>query len=284
MSGTTTEDSGNADLPADAVLELVLRRDRLLVIVALSIVVLLSWLYILGGAGMGMSALEMSHPGTFVDSPAIMSMMGPVTWTLDYAILMFFMWWIMMIAMMLPSAAPMILLFALINRRQREKGHPHVSTTVFALAYLLSWAAFSVVATALQAAVQTLGWISPIMSSTNVLLGGSLLAAAGIYQFTPLKQACLRHCRSPLQFISTRWRRGPVGALRMGLEHGAYCVGCCWFLMGLLFVGGVMNLYWIVGVAVLVLLEKTIPPGHWVSRAVGAALIGWAAWVLLSLA
>ena len=115
--------------------------------------------------------------------------------------------------------------------------------------------------------------LSPVLDSSSVVLGGALLLIAGLYQLTPLKQACLKHCRSPVQFILTRWRGGANGAFRMGIEHGAYCVGCCWFLMGLLFFGGIMNLYWIVGLAVFVLLEKTIPVGHWLSRGVGITLI-----------
>jgi predicted metal-binding membrane protein len=120
-----------------------------------------------------------------------------------------------------------------------------------------------------------------MLTSASVMLSAGLLIAAGIYQLTPLKQACLKHCRSPLQFVLTRWRSGPVGAFRMGIEHGAYCVGCCWFLMGLLFFGGVMNVYWIGGIAIFVLLEKTIPVGHWMSHVVGVALMIWGGVIFL---
>ena len=120
-----------------------------------------------------------------------------------------------------------------------------------------------------------------MLTSESVILSAGLLIAAGIYQLTPLKQACLKHCRSPLQFVLTRWRSGPGGAFRMGIEHGAYCVGCCWFLMGILFFGGVMNLYWIGGIAVFVLLEKTIPVGHWMSHIVGVALMAWGGVIFL---
>ena len=193
----------------------------------------------------------------------------------SYAVLMFFMWWVMMVAMMLPSAAPMILLFATVNRRQRETGHPHVGTSVFAAGYLATWAGFSLVAISLQWGFQTMGILSPMLVGTSGVLGGILLLAAGIYQLTPIKHACLRHCRSPLAYLGAHWRRGTYGALRMGLVHGAFCVGCCWFLMGLLFVGGVMNLYWIAGLALFVLLEKTIPAGHWLGYTTGVILLVW---------
>ena len=197
-----------------------------------------------------------------------------------YAVLMFFMWWAMMVAMMLPSAAPMILLFATVNRKQRARADPFVPTSVFAGAYLVTWGGFSLVAVGLQWTLQRFTWLSPMMVSTSSVLGGLLLLAAGLYQLTPIKQACLRHCRHPIIFLTSHWRRGTAGAVRMGVEHGAYCVGCCWFLMGLLFVGGVMNLYWIAGLALFVLLEKNVPAGHWLGYATGVALAGWGLVVL----
>jgi len=124
------------------------------------------------------------------------------------------------------------------------------------------------------------GMLSPMLVATNTTLGGVLLLAAGVYQLTPIKHACLRHCRSPLAFLSAHWRQGARGALRMGLLHGAFCVGCCWFLMGLMFFGGVMNLYWMGGLALFVLCEKTVPAGHWLGCATGAALLVWGAGML----
>jgi len=241
----------------------VIKRDRLAVAAALSTVVALAWAYLLAGAGM-----------------AGMSMMTPAVWTPGYAVLMFFMWWVMMVAMMLPSAAPMILLFATINSKQRESGRPHVATSVFAGSYLAAWGAFSLIAVLLQWGFERAGVLSPMLVGTNVIFGGTLLLAAGVYQLTPAKRACLRHCQSPLAFLSTHWRRGSVGALRMGLVHGFFCVGCCWFLMGLLFFGGVMNLYWITGLAVFVLFEKIVPAGHWASYVSGVFLILWGIWIL----
>lgn len=256
----------------DKAIEGAVKRDRLVVLVALGFVVALSWFYVLAGAGMPMSALEMTRLSSGERGEG---MMMPAVWDLDYAGLMFVMWWVMMIAMMLPSATPMVLLFATINRKQKESGNPYVPTTFFASAYLTVWAGFSIVAVALQWGLEATALLSPMLTSASVMLSAGLLIAAGIYQLTPLKQACLKHCRSPLQFVLTRWRSGPGGAFRMGMEHGAYCVGCCWFLMGLLFFGGVMNLYWIGGIAVFVLLEKTIPVGHWMSHVVGVALMIW---------
>jgi predicted metal-binding membrane protein len=274
-------------LPVDATLEAVVRRDRLIVVTAVTAVIALSWAYLMAGAGMGMSAFEMTRMsqlgmagGTSEGEMAGMAMMTPVVWTAGYAVLMFFMWWVMMVAMMLPSAAPMILLFATVNRKQRETGHPHVATSVFAVGYLAAWAGFSLVAMILQWGFERTGILSPMLVGTNVIFGAVLLLAAGVYQFTPIKHACLRHCRSPLAFLSTRWRRGARGALRMGLLHGAFCVGCCWFLMGLLFFGGVMNLYWIAGLALFVLFEKTVPAGHWLGYATGVALLVWGAGML----
>ncbi len=266
----------------DASLEAVVRRDRLVVVTALIAVIALAWAYLLAGAGMGMSAFEMTRMSqlTMADGMAGMAMMTPAVWTPGYSVLMFFMWWVMMMAMMLPSAAPMILLFATVNGRQRETGHPHVATSIFTVGYCAAWASFSLVAMMLQWGFERTGILSPMLVGTNVIFGGILLLAAGVYQLTPIKHACLRHCRSPLAFLSTHWRQGAGGALRMGLVHGAFCVGCCWFLMGLLFFGGVMNLYWIAGIALFVLFEKSVPAGHWLGYATGVALLAWGAGML----
>jgi predicted metal-binding membrane protein len=292
---------------ATSPLESLLRRDRLVVIAALLAVIVACWGYILAGAATGMSALEMTAmpaapasdtadpeddmPGmTMGEAPSgatsdmTMAAMAQMAWTPGYAVLMFLMWWVMMMAMMLPSAAPMILLFAVINRKQRETGAPYVPTGIFAAGYALVWGAFGLVAVAAQWSLERTGLLSSTMASTSVMLGAGLLIAAGIYQLTPLKHACLRHCRSPIFFISHHWRPGELGALRMGIEHGAFCTGCCWFLMALLFYGGIMNLYWIVGLAVFVLLEKTIPAGHWLGGLTGVLLIAWGGALLFAAA
>jgi predicted metal-binding membrane protein len=240
----------------------------------------------MGGSGAGGGAMNAGKtPGMAMADSGVMgemAAMAPLTWTPAYAVLMLAMWWTMMMAMMLPSAAPMILLFALINRRQREQGAPYVATGIFAAGYALVWGAFSIIAVTAEWSLERSNLLSSMMASTSVLLGAGLLIAAGIYQLTPLKHACLRHCRSPIFFITHHWRPGEFGALRMGVEHGAFCTGCCWFLMALLFYGGIMNLYWIVGLAVFVLLEKTIPAGHWLGGVAGILLIAWGGALLLA--
>jgi predicted metal-binding membrane protein len=262
----------------DTVLETVLRRDRQAVIAALVAVIAMAWVWILFGAGTGMSAMDMlAGPGT--DSMA--GMIAPAMWTVGYAGIMFSMWWVMMAAMMLPSAAPILLLFARINRKQKAAGQPFIPTGIFAAGYLVAWGGFSLLATGLQWELERLSLLSPMMVTTNYWLGGAILIAAGVWQLTPIKGMCLRHCRSPMGFLVQSWRPGRGGAFRMGLEHGSFCLGCCWFLMGLLFFGGIMNLFWIIGLAVFVLLEKTVPMGSWIGRIVG---VGVAAWGVLLLA
>ncbi len=190
------------------------------------------------------------------------------------------MWGVMMIAMMVPSAAPVLLLYASVQRNQREQAKPATPTGLFAAGYLLVWIAWSLLAATLQWALQSLLLLSPQLSAGSRTLGAAFLILAGAYQLTPWKDACLAHCQSPLGFLLTRWREGPWGALRMGLHHGAYCVGCCWALMGLLFVGGVMNLLWVAALAAFVLLEKAVARGPWLSRVAGIALIVWGGYLL----
>ncbi len=242
------------------------RRDRRVVVAGLVGVIALAWAYILAGAGTGMSPFA---------SGMASAMTAPAAWSPGYALVMLAMWWVMMMAMMLPSAAPMILLFATVNRRRRAAGGASVATGVFAAGYVLAWGGFSLAAIGLQWLLERVALLSPAMTTSSVLFGGALLIAAGAYQFTPWKHACLRHCRTPFQFVMRHWREGRRGALAMGLHHGAFCLGCCWVLMGLLFYGGVMNLYWIVALAVFVLIEKTFPAGHRLSMLGGLGLIVW---------
>jgi predicted metal-binding membrane protein len=284
-----------------SLLEIALKRDRYLVIAGIAIVIVFSWAYILLGAGMGMSAFditqqssgmsEMTVPdagGDMESSTGIgealrgahAAMTQAAVWTPGYATLMLFMWWVMMMAMMLPSASPMILLFAAVNRKQQAQDAPYVPTAVFAAGYAIVWGGFSLLAAGVHWSLESAGILSAMMASASALFGGIVLLAAGIYQLTPLKQACLRHCRSPVHYIADHWRPGSFGALQMGIEHGVFCLGCCWTLMALLFVGGVMNLYWIVGLAVFVLLEKTIPAGHRLGWVTGIGLILWGGWLV----
>jgi predicted metal-binding membrane protein len=251
-------------------LEGLLRRDRIVMVAALLVVIALSWSWVTLGAGMEMSALEMTRMSRDM-------MMAPAVWTPAYAALMFSMWWVMMVAMMLPSAAPMLLIFARISRREREARRPWASTGTFAAGYLAVWAGFSALAAAVQWGLEGSGLLSAMMVTTTAWLGAVLLVAAGLWQLVPIKQACLRQCRSPVGFLSEHWRDGSGGAFRMGLVHGGYCVGCCWFLMALLFFGGVMNLWWIGGLAAYVLMEKLLPMGHWLGYAVGVGLVVWGA-------
>jgi predicted metal-binding membrane protein len=233
----------------------------------------------MGEVSAAMSGGQMS--GAMCD--AMSAMATPARWNLEYAGIMVSMWWVMMIAMMLPSAAPMILLYAAIARRQREKGSDALlATGIFAWGYVAVWGSFSVIAAALQWGFEAAGILSPMMmSSTSLLFAAAILVAAGLYQLTPAKQACLRHCRGPIQFLMGHWRPGRWGAFGMGVEHGAYCLGCCWALMALLFFGGVMNLYWIAGLAVIVLLEKTVPAGDKLGKVTGGLLMLWGVTFLL---
>ena len=260
------------------VFEAVLRRDRFVVVAALVSVIVVAWVWIVLGAGTGMSAVAMTQ---MVGMPDMDMMMERAVWTPAYAALIFGMWWVMMVAMMLPGAAPMLLLFARANRAQKARDRPYVATGIFAGGYLAAWGGFSALAALLQAGLEQLDLLSPIMTTTSWWLGGAILLAAGLWQLTPVKRVCLRHCRSPLSFLAQKWRPGRLGAFRMGLEHGTFCLGCCWFLMGVLFFGGIMNLFWIAGLAGFVLLEKTIPMGHWIGRIAG---IGAAAWGVVMLA
>ena len=180
---------------------------------------------------------------------------------------------------MVPSVSPVVLLFGHIQHEHRAQGRPFIATWLFLLGYLIVWTGFSVVATLVQWGMHAAVLISPAMVGTSPLLGGAVLIAAGIYQWTPAKHACLARCRSPLAFLLNEWRDGARGALAMGVQHGFYCTGCCWLLMLVLFVVGVMNLLWIALLTAFVLLEKTLPQGLWISRASGGALIVWGMWI-----
>lgn len=185
-------------------------------------------------------------------------------WSLENYLTMFSMWAVMMVAMMVPSALPMILIYAGSVKKARRDGGNLAPLSVFVLGYIIIWTAFSAGAAFLQLFLQNLGAVNKMMVGTNAWLTGGLLIIAGLYQMSPLKNTCLRFCQHPVMFITKHWRTGTMGALRMGLIHGGYCVGCCWALMILLFVGGVMNLLWVAALAIYVLLEKVIPtPKKW---------------------
>ncbi|MDN3522419.1 DUF2182 domain-containing protein [Halomonas ramblicola] len=249
-------------------LERLLRHDRRWALGGLGVVIVLCWGYLIA------EALLMARGETLL-MPMTMG-----TWTPLEAGLMLLMWGLMMAAMMLPSAAPMILLHATMTRRRRARGEVVATTGSFAGGYLAVWTLFSLAAVLLQFGLQRAALLSPMLALTSQGVAGLVLIGAGLYQWSPLKDACLRHCRSPLDFMLTEWREGNRGAFAMGLRHGAYCVGCCWVLMLLLFVGGVMSLAWIAGLALWVLVEKLAPAGHWLGRALGGVLVAWGAMAL----
>lgn len=195
------------------------------------------------------------------------------SWTAVDFILLFLMWFVMMVAMMTPSVAPLILIFAMVNRQKKQQQNPFVPTGYLLCGYFLIWAGFSLLATLLQWLLQNISLLNPEMETTNKILGSFILIAAGIFQFTPLKQRCLNYCRTPIDFIHRNWKEGRTGALRMGIENGVYCLGCCWVLMTLLFVSGIMNILWIALIALFVLIEKILPKVKWVSFIAGGALI-----------
>lgn len=204
-------------------------------------------------------------------------------WTLGYALLNFLMWWIMMIAMMTPSAAPMLLLYTAIKRMGPDAGRVVWLSLLFLSGYLLAWGGFSLLATTLQWQIEILGLsMGAMMPIKSGILAGSVLVLAGLYQLTDVKEACLTRCHSPGAFLAQHRRPGGAGALRLGVIHGGYCLGCCWALMALLFVGGIMNIYWIAGLALYVLAEKTVPNMRVMSRLTGGVLIVVGTYVLIS--
>lgn len=252
--------------------ERLVRHDRLIVLGAVVVIVVLALVYTASGVGMGMSAIDMTRMMQSADAPPGMG--GAVHWSMAYALLIFLMWWIMMIAMMTPSAAPMLSLYTALKRMGPDGEHAVFFSALFLGGYLVAWAGFSVIATALQWAADLVGLTNgSMMVLDSPVFAGIVLVGAGIYQFSPLKDACLTHCRSPAYFLAKYRYPGALGALRTGARHGFYCVGCCWALMALLFVGGIMNLYWIAGLAIYVLAEKTIPNGRLFSRLTGGVLI-----------
>jgi len=224
----------------------------------------------------GSIRIELDHVG--------MSMPMGTLWGGKNILLTILMWAVMMVAMMVPSATPMVLTYDGLNRRHYGDKIRYLATVVFLFGYLTVWIAFSVGATFFQFGFQAIALVNSVTLSASPPLGGILLILAGVYQFTPLKDVCLSNCRTPLGFLLTEWREGKRGALIMGLWHGLYCLGCCWPLMLLLFVIGVMNLLWVAFIAGIVLVEKAIPEGRWVSRVIGMLTIGWGAWLLTHLA
>ena len=238
------------------------RRDRWAVLMALGATTAVAWAYLvamaveMGGMDMGSSMAMEIRPWTALDF-----------------LLMFVMWAVMMVGMMVPTAAPTTLVYAAVARKAASQGTPVAPTAAFVCGYVAMWTLFSVAATVAQWSLDQAALLSPAMVTSSPWLGALLLFAAGLYQLTPAKEACLRHCRAPAHFIAEHWRPGVVGAFRMGAFHGAYCLGCCWALMGLLFFGGVMNLLWIAAITLFVLAEKVLPVRNGAARWTGGAMM-----------
>ena len=267
---------------ADAAIEAVLRRDRVIVAAALVMLTALAWAYVWWlGTDMEIGGMDMSG---FRMIPAGMGLMMPTSapWTATEFAFVFAMWAVMMIGMMTPSVTPMILIYARVGRQAARQGKPLAASAYFAAGYLLTWTGFAVAATSAQWALERAALLTPMMAAASDMFSGAVLIAAGVYQWTPLKDACLRQCQSPLLFIQRHggFRSDLLGTLALGARHGAYCVGCCWVLMALLFVGGVMNVLWIAAIAILVLAEKLVPAGRVISRIAGGGLFAGGAWLL----
>jgi len=260
--------AGPADRPPT---ESALRYEHTSSVVLLVLLALVSWLWIV--------VMARDMYGTMTGASAWMM---TTRWDIRHLLLLWSMWAVMMTGMMLPTAFPMLLLYGVIARRSAE-ARPTTARQVYALAagYLMDWILFSFAATALQRVLASLLLVSPMMEITSRVGGATLLLIAGIYQLTPIKHACLRTCQSPLGFLMSRWRTEWSGAFRMGLEHGLYCVGCCWALMLLLFVGGVMNLTVIAALTAFVAFEKLAPFGMRGARISGVLLIAAGLWMLV---
>jgi predicted metal-binding membrane protein len=268
----------------DTALETVLRRDRLVVAGALGVIVALAWAYVLWlAADMDMGGMDMTG---FRMIPAGIGIMAPANapWKAIEFAFVFAMWAVMMVGMMAPSAAPMILMYARVARQDRVGGKPFAATGWFAAGYFLVWIGFSFAATTVQWGFERAALLDSQMASISDVVGGIVLIVAGVYQWTPLKDVCLAQCQSPLGFLMRHggFRGDVAGCLLLGIRHGGYCVGCCWLLMALLFVGGVMNVLWIALLALLVLVEKVAPFGRWVARGAGVACVAAGAWMLVS--
>ncbi|MFC0773356.1 DUF2182 domain-containing protein [Terrimonas alba] len=250
----------------------VLKKDRFIVLTALSLICILSWLYIIYLYNqmypMNMDALFFAMPMT-------------AKWSWTDFVLLFLMWFVMMIAMMTPSVTPLVIIFTLINRKRRQQQNPYVPSGYLLGGYFLVWAVFSLFATFLQWLLQRVALLNPEMVTTSKVLGGVILITAGTFQFTPLKNTCLHNCRSPMGFIHQYWKDGKNGALRMGIQNGIYCLGCCWILMILLFVSGIMNILWIAIITLFVLIEKVLPSVKVISFIAGFALFAYGIIILL---
>jgi len=259
--------------PLDASSSNLSQQDKIIVITGLLTVAALGWIYMFYLAW----AMENMHLVDIWMPPRG----GERTWTAWDFILLFLMWLTMMLAMMTPTAAPMVMMFTTVNKQKKVRQQPYVSTFIFLAGYLVAWAIFSIVASAIQWPLHESGLLNPMMNSRSYLMSGGILILAGLYQWTPMKNVCLEHCRTPLGFLMTAWKDGNFGAFKMGLHHGLFCVGCCWALMAILFAVGVMNMLWVTLITIFVLVEKIAPISPSLVRMLtGFALIAWGSYWL----
>ncbi len=247
-------------------MESLLQKDRLLVFSGLAVLTIIGWAYMIH------MAMNMTGTGMNMTKPCLMY------WGMEDILHLFIMWTVMMAAMMIPAATPMIMMFANVNGQRTSGESPIIPTWLFVLGYLAVWTAYSGLATLAQWGLHLSALLTHHMVITSPLLGGLLLLAAGIFQWTPFRDACMSKCRSPLGFLMTEWREGRRGALIMGLKAGLFCVGCCWLLMVLSFVLGVMNMIWMAALTAFMLLEK-VTDNKWLSRTAGLTLAAWGLWV-----
>ena len=262
-SALTHDRTGRGASPVD-------RRSRVGVVSGIFAAIVLGWAWIVP------MARDMYGPMTGASAWMMRS-----NWDAPHLFLLWLMWAVMMAAMMLPSAVPLLLLYDGVLRRRSASGRVAAQVYAMGAGYLLVWVMFSIGATVLQQVLSGMLILNPMMEMPNRTAIGATLLLTGAYQLTPWKAACLSQCRSPLSFVMTRWREGVSGALRMGVEHGGYCLGCCWALMLLLFAGGVMNLAVIVGLTAIVLIEKFTPLGVRTSRVLGVLMLATGAWFIV---
>jgi predicted metal-binding membrane protein len=272
--------------PTDTVLTALIRRDRQIVLAALFVLALVAWGYVLWLAGQ-MNAPAMPGMDMRMDSSMGMDMSGMMmpqlaAWTFAHALFIFAMWAVMMVGMMTPSVAPMVLLYAQVARQAGTGSKIFAPAGYFASGYLLAWVVFAAAATTAQYGLERLALLSPMMASTSKIFGGAVLIGAGLYQLSPAKNACLAQCRAPLSFVQRHGGFKPEasGSLRLGLLHGAYCIGCCWALMTLLFVVGVMNVLWIAILSIAILIEKILPAGRYLATVTAVASLGLGIWTI----
>jgi predicted metal-binding membrane protein len=284
---------------ADAALDALLKRDRVVVAAALVLLTLLAWGYVLwlsahmmipassmpsaAASPGGMAGMDMSSAMSPANAMAAAIAPAFRVWAPADFVFIFAMWSVMMVGMMTPSVAPMILLYAAVGRKAAENAAPFAPTGWFLAGYILVWIGFSALATCAQWALTSVALLTPMMVTSSAALGGLLLVGVGLYQWTPLKETCLRSCQAPLGFLMAHggFRREPLGALRLGMAHGGYCLGCCFALMALLFVGGIMNVLWIAALTILVLLEKVLPAGLFAARISGTLIAAAGVWLLV---